>query len=149
MQLHELKPKTTRKKATRIGRGSTRGKTSGRGHKGQNAHGGHGKRPEERDIIKKLPKLRGHGVNRGRTVNPTKERPQTVTLAQLEKLFSAGDTVTPGALLTHGIVSRFRGRAPQVKIVATGTLTHALTVASCKLTEASQEAVEKAGGKVE
>ncbi len=39
-----------------IGRGGKRGKTSGRGHKGQNARAGTSKRPEMRDIIKKLPK---------------------------------------------------------------------------------------------
>ena len=53
----------------RVGRGGKRGKTSGRGHKGQRQHGGHGVRPELRDMIKKLPKLRGHGINRSRTVN--------------------------------------------------------------------------------
>ncbi|MDP2651145.1 MAG: uL15 family ribosomal protein [bacterium] len=63
MQLHELKPKTERKKSKQVGRGGTRGKTAGRGTKGQNARAGHKKRPELRDFIKRLPKLRGRGVN--------------------------------------------------------------------------------------
>jgi large subunit ribosomal protein L15 len=63
MQFHKLKRKTPNKKAKQVGRGGTRGKTSGRGTKGQNARAGHKKRPETRDIIKRFPKLRGRGVN--------------------------------------------------------------------------------------
>jgi len=45
-----------------VGRGGKRGKTAGRGTKGQNARAGRKKRPELRDIIKKLPKRRGYGA---------------------------------------------------------------------------------------
>ena len=61
MQFHNLKAKTKRRYSRQIGRGGTRGKTSGRGTKGQNARAGHKKRPEMRDIIKRIPKLRGRG----------------------------------------------------------------------------------------
>ena len=61
MQFHTLKAKTKRKYARQVGRGGTRGKTSGRGTKGQNARAGHKKRPELRDFIKRIPKLRGRG----------------------------------------------------------------------------------------
>lgn len=61
MQFHNLKSKTKRKHARQVGRGGTRGKTSGRGTKGQNARAGRKKRPELRDIIKRVPKLRGRG----------------------------------------------------------------------------------------
>lgn len=63
MQLHTLKPKTERKKSRQVGRGGTRGKTAGRGTKGQNARAGRKKRPELRDFIKRIPKLRGRGKN--------------------------------------------------------------------------------------
>ena len=63
MQFHNLQSKTKRKKSRQVGRGGTRGKTAGRGTKGQNARAGRKKRPELRDIIKKLPKLRGRGVS--------------------------------------------------------------------------------------
>ena len=56
MQLHDLKRKTENKDVKRVGRGGGRGKTSGRGTKGQNARAGHKKRPEIREILKKLPK---------------------------------------------------------------------------------------------
>ena len=75
MQLHELKPTKARKSVKRIGRGGKRGKTSGRGTKGQKARAGNSMRPEMRDIIKKLPKLRGHGKNRALTVNNERVRP--------------------------------------------------------------------------
>ena len=61
MQFHNLKSKTKRKRSRQVGRGGTRGKTSGRGTKGQNARAGRKKRPELRDIIKRVPKLRGRG----------------------------------------------------------------------------------------
>lgn len=61
MQFHDLKAKTKRKYSRQVGRGGTRGKTSGRGTKGQNARAGRKKRPEMREIIKRIPKLRGRG----------------------------------------------------------------------------------------
>ncbi len=63
MQFHTLKRKTKNKKSRQVGRGGTRGKTSGRGTKGQNARAGRKKRPELRDFIKRFPKLRGRGKN--------------------------------------------------------------------------------------
>ncbi len=61
MQFHTLKRHTPNKKSKQVGRGGTRGKTSGRGTKGQNARAGRKKRPELRDFIKRVPKLRGRG----------------------------------------------------------------------------------------
>lgn len=61
MQFHTLKRKTPNYKSQQVGRGGTRGKTSGRGTKGQNARAGHKNRPELRDTIKRVPKLRGRG----------------------------------------------------------------------------------------
>ena len=61
MQFHNLVSKTKRKRSRQVGRGGTRGKTSGRGTKGQNARAGRKKRPEMRDIIKRIPNLRGRG----------------------------------------------------------------------------------------
>ena len=63
MQFNTLKRKTPNKKSKMVGRGGKRGKTSGRGTKGQNARAGRKKRPELRDFIKRVPKLRGRGVS--------------------------------------------------------------------------------------
>ena len=59
--MHNIQPKTKRRETKRLGRSGNRGKTSGRGTKGQNARAGRKKRPELRDIIKRVPKLRGRG----------------------------------------------------------------------------------------
>lgn len=68
MQFHSLKRKTPNKKSRQVGRGGTRGKTSGRGTKGQNARAGRKKRPELRDFIKRVPKLRGRGKNSNKSI---------------------------------------------------------------------------------
>ena len=60
MQIHNLKRQHKNKKDRLVGRGGKHAKTSGRGGKGQTARAGNKRRPELRDIIKKLPKLRGY-----------------------------------------------------------------------------------------
>jgi large subunit ribosomal protein L15 len=68
MQLHNLKRQHKNKKDRIVGRGGKHAKTSGRGGKGQTARAGNKRRPELRDIIKKLPKNRGYqfkSINRG------------------------------------------------------------------------------------
>lgn len=68
MQFHSLKRKTPNTRSKQVGRGGTRGKTSGRGTKGQNARAGRKKRPELRDFIKRVPKLRGRGKNSNKSI---------------------------------------------------------------------------------
>src|SRR5262245_30701833 len=60
MQIHNLKRLHKNKKDRIVGRGGKHAKTSGRGGKGQTARAGNKRRPELRDIIKKLPKQRGY-----------------------------------------------------------------------------------------
>lgn len=146
MQLHELKPTTTRKTAKRIGRGGKRGKTSGRGHKGQKARAGNSTRPEMREIIKKLPKLRGHGINRAATVNADKIAPTVINVAALEQF--AGKEVTPKTLVAAGIVASKRKKAPVVKILGNGEITKKLAVSGCLVSKTAKEKLEKAGGSV-
>ena len=90
MQLNNLIPKTKNKKTMIVGRGGKRGKTAGRGGKGQTARAGHKKRPELRDFIKRIPKLRGRGVNGLRTIET---KPVSVNLKDIELAFKAGDIV--------------------------------------------------------
>ena len=82
MQSHDVKRNTPRKESVQIGRGGRRGKTSGKGHKGQKARAGTSMRPEMRDLIKKVPKLRGRGVN---TNKSRKNDYKVVSLAALEE----------------------------------------------------------------
>jgi ribosomal protein L15 len=60
MQIHNLKRQHKNKRDRLVGRGGKHAKTSGRGGKGQTARAGNKRRPELRDIIKKLPKNRGY-----------------------------------------------------------------------------------------
>lgn len=60
MQIHNLKRQHKNKKDRIVGRGGKHAKTSGRGGKGQTARAGNKRRPELRDIIKRLPKNRGY-----------------------------------------------------------------------------------------
>ncbi len=148
MQLHELKPTRVKKTAKRIGRGGKRGKTSGRGMKGQTARAGNSTRPEMREIIKKIPKLRGHGINRAQTVNNERIRPVVVNVSALELAFKAGDAVNPMTLVKAGVISSRRKKAPTVKLLGTGELTKKLTVTNCEVSASAKEKIEKAGGSV-
>ena len=148
MQLHELKPTQARKTEKRIGRGGKRGKTSGKGMKGQKARAGNSTRPEMRELIKKLPKLRGHGVNRAQTVNNEKVRPVAVNVSVLETAFAAGAEVTPSTLVAAGVVATRRKKAPSVKILGNGELSKKLAVSGCDVSKSAKEKIEKAGGSV-
>lgn len=148
MQTNELVRKTKNKKVKLIGRGGKRGKTSGRGTKGQWAHGSHGVRTEMRDIIKKYPKLRGHGKNRGRTVNSGVVRMKAVNLAVLAENFKDGEKVDLTALLAKGLVKKAGGQNPTVKLLAGGEFSKKLTVVGLNMSVAAKSAIEKAGGTV-
>ena len=147
MQSNTLAPRTARIETPRVGRGGKRGKTSGRGTKGQNARAGHKKRPEMRDLIKKLPKLRGHGKNRSRTVR-VKAPYAGINLSVLENSFIAGDLVNPETLYKKGLVTARGGRISYVKILGNGTLSKALKISDCSYSESAKSAVEAAGGSI-
>lgn len=148
MQLHELKPTTPKKSARRVGRGGKRGKMSGRGHKGQTARAGNSTRPEMREQIKKIPKLRGHGVNRASTVNSERVLPTVVNVAALEAAFETGAAVNPKTLVSLGVISSRRKRVPAVKILGAGELTKKLIVTDCTVSASAKAKIEKAGGEV-
>ena len=75
MQIHNVKRIHKNKKDRMVGRGGKHAKTSGRGGKGQTARAGNKRRPELRDIIKKLPKNRGYSFKSiNREIIVTKEK---------------------------------------------------------------------------
>lgn len=149
MSLHSL-IRTGKRGKQRVGRGqsSGRGKTSGRGTKGQNARAGRKKRPELRDIIKKIPKRRGYGKNRGRTVFTMRPRATAVSLQQLELNFTAGATVNAEALAKCGLIKTNGKKSPDVKIIGTHGLTKKLSVEGVTVTKGARAVIEKAGGSV-
>lgn len=147
MNLNTLQSKTKRMISDRIGRGGKRGKTSGRGVKGQRAHGDHGVRPELRDAIKKLPKRRGYGKNRGRTHVHTVNY-IIVNLARLESVFDAGTHITPASLAEKGMLGNRQSAVREIKVLGNGDLTKKFTLEGFFVSASAQAKIEKAGGKV-
>src|SRR3989344_8154668 len=107
MQIHDIRPKVKFKSKKRLGRGGNRGKTSGRGTKGQKARSGHKIRPEIRDLIKKIPKRRGYGKNRAQSLGFVVPR-YTVSLSKIQAGFSGGAVVSPESLYRQGLTPRSR-----------------------------------------
>ena len=143
--LNSLSTTTKRKKKKLIGRGGKHAKTAGRGTKGQKARAGHKMRPQMRDIIKKLPKLRGRGKNINKAFGPI------ATIVSLEKLVAAfpnGGRISRKILRQKGLVTDVRDTA-RVKILGSAALTSAFMVYDCEVSASATVAIEKAGGKVQ
>jgi large subunit ribosomal protein L15 len=145
MQLHNISRRYKNKETMLVGRGGKRGKTSGRGTKGQNARAGRKKRPEMRDFIKRLPKLRGHGKNSNFTIQT---KPFSINLSNIEKHYSNGEIVNPKTLQEKKLISTYKGKVPKVKILSTGEITKKVTIESCDISMSAKSKIEKAGGKV-
>ncbi len=145
MQLNDIGTTTRTQSTQRVGRGGKRGKTSGHGTKGQKSRAGHKIRPEIRDRIKKLPKLRGHGKNRSRTVRTNRIAPVAVSLSTLEQCFEAGETISPRILLDRGIV---RVRRAKIKILATGSITKKVLITGCSVSQTAKKSIEAVGGTI-
>ncbi len=145
MQSHNLKRNHPNKKSKTVGRGGTRGKTAGRGTKGQNARAGHKKRPEIRDFIKRIPKLRGRGKNINTSIQL---KPLVVNVGDLNKFFKNGDTISPKTLVKAGLIKNIAKNLPRVKILGTGVLDKKLIVKESKVSANAKAAIEKAGGNV-
>lgn len=141
MQIHELKRKNPNKKSRLVGRGGTRGKTSGRGGKGQTARAGNKRRPQLRDIIKKLPKLRGYRFKSASI------KPSVVNVGALN-VFESGAIVNPASLFAKKLVRRQGGALPKVKVLGAGEISAKLTVENCEVSDSAKAKIEKAGGSV-
>ena len=143
MSLHKLRPSkgaTKRKRVIARGIGSGLGKTAGRGTKGQKARrqihpnfeGG------QTPLQRRLPVKKGF-----RNVNHKEYA--IVNCDDLQRLFKAGDVVTPEVLMAHGIISKLKDG---VKILAFGDLETKLTITAHKFSKAAEEKVTKAGGTI-
>ena len=142
MKIHQLEL-TPSRSGKRVGRGigSGKGKTAGRGTKGQNARSGGGTRPGfeggQNPLAKRLPKKRGF-------VPVARIDYAVVSLERLNQL--SGTTVTNATLVARGVV-----KTPHrpVKVLGTGTLDKKLTVKLQAATATARQAIEKAGGSFE
>ena len=144
MQINNLQRRTKNKRSVQVGRGGTRGKTSGKGTKGQNSRAGRKKRPEMRDIIKRLPKLRGRGVNSHKSIQ---DKAVALNLSSLEHF--SGTVVTPTTLVDAGILAKSSGKFPRVKILSGGEISKKLTFRACEVSASAKEKIVAAGGSVE
>src|SRR3990172_1968553 len=107
MQIHQLKRRIKNKKSQLVGRGGKRGKTAGRGGKGQTARAGNKRRPERRDFIKRIPKLRGRGVNQHKSIS---DKPVAINLGIIDKEVKSGSVVSPQTLVEMGVLQTFEGK---------------------------------------
>ena len=146
MKLHQMSPALNSTKAQkRIGRGvgSGLGKTSGKGHKGQNARSGGGVRPGfeggQMPLIRRLPK---RGFNNKRFAKEY----TTINVSELN-VFESNAVVTVEKLIEKNIIKKV---APYgLKVLGNGNLDKALTVRANKFTESAIQKINKAGGKAE
>lgn len=142
MKLNELKPAAgSRFKRLRKGRGlsSGHGFTSGRGTKGQKAHGKTrlGFEGGQMPLYRQMPKRGFSNINR--------KEYAIVNLTTLNR-FDDGAEVTPAVLLENGVIKNVKSG---IKILGNGKLTKKLTVKANKFSASAVKAIEAAGGKTE
>jgi large subunit ribosomal protein L15 len=146
--LHNLKPKPGSKRPRkRIGRGEgSRGKTSGRGHKGYGSRSGAKKKVGyeggQNPIHMRMRKLRGPHMKKSMPFENFRTKTQPVNLSDLEERFDAGAEVTPATLREKGLAKR----SDPVKILAKGEVSKKLTVQAHAFSAAAKEKIEAAGG---
>ena len=133
----------SRKKRMRVGRGigSGKGKTAGRGGKGQTARSGvriKGFEGGQMPLHRRLPKLKGFSNAQFKTVY------QIVNIGRLAELFPTGGEVTPETLAANGAV---RG-GELVKVLGDGDLSVALRVSAHAVSASARQKIETAGGTV-
>ena len=131
----------TRKRVGR-GTGSGLGKTSGKGHKGQNARSGGGVKPYfeggQLPLFRRLPK-------RGFSNAMFKTRYATINVSDLNR-FEDGSTITPELLKDTGLIKK---ELSGIKVLGSGTLEKKLTVRAHVFSNTAKEKIETSGGKAE
>ena len=144
MELQDLvSVKGSKKDLKRIGRGhgSGWGKTSGKGHKGQNARSGGGVRPGfeggQMPFQRRVPK---RGFN-----NIFAKKVITINVEDLEK-FGEGSVIDINELINMGLVKR---NFDKIKVLGNGNLTKSLTVKAQMFSKSALEKIKSAGGKAE
>ena len=137
--IHQLKFNLKRKRKKRIGRGGKRGTYSGRGIKGQKARAGAKIKPQEREAIIKIPKMRGYRFK------PIKEKPVVITLEVLNKKFEEGEVVSLASLKKKGLISK---NTKAVKIVGRGELKKKLIFKGCQMSKKLEEKIKIQGSEL-
>jgi len=138
-ELRAPKGATHRKRIVGRGIGSSRGGTSGKGNKGQNARSGGGVRPGfeggQMPLYRRI-------ARRGFSNYRSKKHFQILNVGDIAKHFEAGETVDEKALLGKRLI---KGNGLPVKVLGMGEVDKKLTV---KLSKSAREKIEAAGGSV-
>ena len=142
MQLHQIKSDNKEKTKKRVGRGGKRGTFSGRGNKGQKSRAGRRMQPAIREYIKRYPKLRGYRFN------PKDKNIVIINVAEINKKFEQGELVSPQILIKKKIISKIKGRIPEVKILGDGKIEKKVIVKDCMFSKSAEEKIKKAGGEI-
>ena len=137
--IHQLKIEKKKKKKKRVGRGGKRGTYSGRGIKGQRARAGRKIKPQEKELLLRMPKLRGYKFN------PLREKPEVINLAVLEKHFEANEKVNLKTLKEKKLISK---NIKRVKILSKGVVSKPIIIEKLEVSTKAKESIEKAGGKI-
>lgn len=138
--LHSLRAASRRTKSKRLGRGNSSGKgtTAGRGTKGQRARSGGRNKLTRRGLkalVERTPKTRGFRSRRHKS--------ETVSIAELERVFDSGTLITPETMRDAGLIQHVK---TGVKILGKGELKKKLTVKADSFSKGAREAITKAGG---
>ena len=151
LNLSNLKPAQERKNRKRVGRGlgSGKGRTAGRGIKGQKSRAGSHKMRAgfeggQMPIYMRTAKKRGNTSKDAMPIGPFRTFSQPVNVASLER-FDAGTEVTPELLKEVGLIRSIR---KDVKILGNGELKTNLTVVAHSVSGTAREKIEAAGGSV-
>ena len=152
LNLSNLKPAQARKDRKRVGRGlgSGKGRTAGRGTKGQKARSGSHKMPAgfeggQMPLDMRLGKLRGATSADAMPIGPFRTYTQPVNVGDLESRFEAGADVTPETLKAAGLVRKL---SVDVKVLGNGELTKQLSVTAHGFSKSAVEKIEAVGGTV-
>lgn len=146
MQIHELSKPNNIRSSRRVGRGGKRGTYSGRGVKGQKSRSGARIRPQIWDYIEKIPKLKGmtrksneSAFGRGsKTIIPV----AIVNVGDLNKVVKDGDTVNRKFLIDNGLVRKYKGKTPPVKLLGRGQLTKKIKLEGISVSESVSKMVD-------
>ncbi len=145
MKLHELKKNpgaTHSKKIVGRGPGSGLGKTSGKGHKGQNARSGGGVRPVfeggQLPLYRRLPK-------RGFSNAKFKVEYAVINVGDLNK-FEEGTVITPELLKEKGIIKK---QLAGIKVLGHGEIDKKITIRAHRFSSTALEKLERSGSKAE
>ncbi len=138
MQLHDLKPTIKSRGKKRVGRGGKRGTYSGKGQKGQKSRAGHRIKSALKELIQRLPKLRGL-KNKS-----LKVKPAIINVGDLDKKIK-GDLVNRKILIESGLI---RNSDKKAKILGDGEIKRKFQIEGVMVSESAKKKIEAAGGTV-